>query len=98
MSPDPQQPKGLDFYYSRRNDSLSNDKFIATSVNGYPAAFIGVADRNIGDTCRLALGVRDDVLATITYSANPNSTTINQDCAIAKTVAEDIIGNAKNKA
>jgi hypothetical protein len=98
MASDPRQPNGLDFYYSRRNDSLSNDKFVPSSVDGYPAAFIGVASQNRADTCRLAVGVRDDLLVTVTYSGDPNTVTVDQDCVDTKQVVRDIVDNAKSKA
>lgn len=96
MSRDPRQPNGLDFYYSRRGDGLSNDRFVPTSVNGYPAAFVGASKADDGARCRLALGVNDNLVATVTYSGDPNATSIDTNCASAVTLAEDILTNVRS--
>lgn len=64
-----------------------------TSNSGYPAVYLGVADRRAEGSCQLAVGVSEDMTFTVSadvYSEDPESA-----CRVVDEVAADVIQNLR---
>ncbi|CAM3095261.1 DUF3558 domain-containing protein [Saccharomonospora xinjiangensis] len=64
-----------------------------TSIEGYPAVYMGVRDARHEGDCDLAVGIADDMtfgVSAISFRENPEKA-----CQVAAEVAADVIGNLK---
>lgn len=82
-----EKPSSINGLY--RNSALERySYFIPVNIDGYPAAFLQVADRRGNGSCGIGIGVRDELVYSISFRLSSEHPGYSDPCSVLKKVAE----------